>query len=47
MQEPSVLDVMVTKHIHSRQAGSIEKAAEVMTQLSQVYQAYTDMRIDF
>ena len=44
VQEPSLLDNMITSHIHSRWAGSIEKAAESLSLLSQAYKAYIDSK---
>ena len=42
MQE--LIDRMVSSHIHSRKAGSIEQAAGTITRLSQAYLAYTDSK---
>jgi len=41
---PELIDKMVSSHIHSRKAGSIEQAAETITRLSQAYLAYTDSK---
>ncbi len=39
-----LFDHMVSSHIHSRKAGSIQAAADAISQLSEAYQDYVSKR---
>ena len=40
----ALIDHMVSTHVHSRKAGSIQQAADMITMLSHSYQGYVDSK---